>query len=109
MKLLVFGSPTIKEFDFSPYVTPEIDTVICDGERGIAALAEQYADSHRLSKYVVRPRRDARGRALLITRNESMVDMADAVLFVWDGRTQGIDKALLYAKRKNKPYAFIIV
>ena len=38
-----------------------------------------------------------------------MVDMADAVLFVWDGRTQGIDKTLLYAKRKNKPYAFIIV
>ena len=69
MKLLVFGSPTIKEFDFSPYVTPEIDTVICDGERGIAALAEQYADSHRLSKYVVRPRRDARGRALLISRS----------------------------------------
>ncbi|MBO5206763.1 MAG: hypothetical protein J6C09_04175, partial [Clostridia bacterium] len=43
------------------------------------------------------------------TANESMVDMADAVLFVWDGRTQGIDKTLLYAKRKNKPYAFIIV
>ena len=43
--------------------------------------------------------------------NESMEYslMADAVLFVWDGRTQGIDKTLLYAKRKNKPYAFIIV
>ena len=74
MKLLVFGSPTIKEFDFSPYVTPEIDTVICDGERGIAALAEQYADSHRLSKYVVRPHRDARGRALLIASSRSGIE-----------------------------------
>jgi hypothetical protein len=109
MKLLVVGSPTIKEFDFSTYVTPETDTIICDGEKGVAALAEQYADSNRLSKYVVRPLRDIRGRALLTMRNEAMVDMADAVLFIWDGHTKGIEKTLFYAKRTNKPYAFIIV
>lgn len=31
MKLLVVGSRSIKDFDLSPYISAEVDTIISDG------------------------------------------------------------------------------
>ena len=90
MKLLIVGSRSITEFDLSQYIGTDVDTVISGGAEGIDSLAERYADLHRLSKYIVRPRYDLYGRAAPLKRNEQMVDMADAVLVVWDGISKGI-------------------
>ena len=49
MKLLIVGSRSITDFDLSPYISANVDTVISGGADGIDSLAEQYADSHRLS------------------------------------------------------------
>ena len=89
MKLLIVGSRSITSFDLAPYIPSDIDTVISGGACGVDTLAEQYADLHRLSKYILRPRYDIYGRAAAIKRNEQMVDMADAVLVVWDGISRG--------------------
>ena len=80
MKLLIAGSRSITEFDLSSYISADVDTVISGGAGGVDSLAEQYADLHRLSKYIVRPRYDLYGRAAPIKRNEQMVNIADAVL-----------------------------
>ena len=82
MKLLIVGSRSITEFDLSPYISDDIDAIISGGAYGIDTLAEQYADSHRLSKYIIRPRYDIYKRAAPLKRNEQMVDMADAVLVI---------------------------
>ncbi len=50
MKLLIAGSRSITDFDLSPYISADVDTVISGGVGGIDSLAEQYADLHRLSK-----------------------------------------------------------
>ena len=64
MKLLVVGSRSIKDFDLKPYIMPEVDTIISGGASGVDSLAEQYADLHRISKYIIRPRYDLYGRLL---------------------------------------------
>ena len=74
MKLLIVGSRSIKDFDLSPYVGAEVDTIISGGACGIDRLAEQYADRHRLSKYILRPHYELYGRAAPIKRNEQMVE-----------------------------------
>ena len=107
MKLLVVGSRSIIEFDLSPYISANVDTIISGGASGIDCLAEQYADLHRLSKYIIRPRYDLYGRAAPLKRNEEMVDMADAVLIVWDGCSKGAKHTLNYAKKKNKPLTLV--
>jgi len=107
MKLLIVGSRDITDFDLSPYISVDVDTVISGGADGIDSLAEQYADLNRLSKYIVRPRYDLYGRAAPLKRNEQMVDMADAVLVVWDGYSKGTQYTLKYAKRMNKPITLI--
>lgn len=107
MKLLIVGSRSIKSFDLSPYISTEVDTVISGGAGGIDSLAEQYADLHRLSKYILRPRYDLYGRAAPLKRNEQMVDMADAVLIVWDGHSKGTQYTLKYTQKTNKPTTLV--
>ncbi len=109
MKLLIVGSRSIKEFDLSPYIPSDVDTIISGGASGVDSLAEKYADSHRLSKYIIRPRYDLYGREAPLKRNEEMVDMADAVLIIWNGRSRGTEHALTYTKRTNKPYALVVL
>lgn len=107
MKLLIAGSRSITDFDLSPYITDDIDTVISGGASGIDRLAEQYADAHNLSKYIIRPRYDLYGRAAPLKRNEQMVDLADIVLIVWDNRSKGTQYTLKYTRKMNKPMTLI--
>ena len=102
MKLLIVGSRSITDFDLSPYVPAEVDTIISGGANGVDSLAEQYADLHRLSKYILRPRYDLYGRVAPLKRNEQMVDMADAVLVVWDGISKGAKYTLRYTEKQGK-------
>ena len=102
MTLLIVGSRSIKDFDLSPYVSSEVDTIISGGAGGVDSLAEEYADRHRLSKYIMRPRYDLYGRGAPLKRNEKMVALADAVLIIWDGRSKGTEYTLKYAQKKNK-------
>ena len=107
MKLLIIGSRSITDFDLSLYIPKETDTIISGGAEGIDSLAEQYADRHRLSKYILRPRYDLYGRAAPLKRNEQMVDMADAVLVIWDGRSKGTQHTIKYAEKANKPLSVV--
>ena len=107
MKLLIVGSRSITDFDLSPYIASEVDTVISGGAQGIDCLAEAYADLHHLSKYILRPRYDIYGRAAPLKRNEQMVEMADVVLVIWDGHSKGAKYTLNYAKKRNKPVTLV--
>ncbi len=107
MKLLIVGSRSVTDFDLSPYISVDVDTVISGGANGIDNLAEQYADLHRLSKYILRPQYNLYGRAAPLKRNEQMVDIADAVLVIWDGRSKGTQYTLKYTKKKNKPITLV--
>ena len=107
MKLLIVGSRSITEFDLSPYIPPNVDTIISGGANGIDSLAEKYADDHRISKYILRPKYNLYGRASPLKRNEQMVEMADFVLIIWDGHSKGAQFTLKYAKKMNKQFTLV--
>lgn len=107
MKLLIVGSRSIESFDLAPHVPEDTDTIISGGAGGVDTLAEQYADTHRLSKYIIRPRYELYGRAAPLKRNEEMVDIADAVLVIWDGVSRGTQHTIKYAKNKGKTLTVI--
>ena len=100
MKLLIAGSRSIADFDLSPYISADIDTIISGGAGGIDSLAEQYADQHNLSKYILRPRYARYRRAAPLKRNEEMVDLADLVLIIWDGHSKGTQHTITYTKKR---------
>ena len=107
MKLLIVGSRSITDFELSPYIPADVDTIISGGADGIDRLAEQYADLHRLSKYILRPQYNVYGRAAPLKRNEQMVEIADAVLVIWDGRSKGTQYTIKYTKKTNKPIILV--
>lgn len=56
----------------------------------------------RISKLVLRPKYKLFGRAAPLKRNEKMVDIADAVLIIWDGVSRGSKYTFNYARRQGK-------
>lgn len=107
MKLLIAGSRSIKGFDLSEHMPPDIELIISGGAGGVDSIAEKYADEHRISKLILRPRYDIYSRAAPIKRNEIMVDIADTVLIIWDGISRGTQHTINYAKKKNKKLIII--
>ncbi len=102
MKLLIAGSRSIKEFDLSPYIPEGTDHIISGGADGIDSIAEEYADRHRLSKTILRPRYDLYKKAAPLKRNDEMVAMADCILIVWDGSSKGTMHTIKYAESMGK-------
>ena len=109
MKLLIVGSRTIMDFDLVGHVPAETELIISGGAKGMDTVAERYADAHGIEKLIIRPEYEKYGRAAPIKRNEIMVDMADAVLAVWDGESKGTKYTLGYARRMGKSIIEIVV
>ena len=107
VKLLIVGSRSIGAFDLSPYVAEDVDMIISGGANGIDRLAEEYADTRRLSKLILRPAYARYGKAAPLKRNEEMVDMADRILVIWDGRSKGTAYTVKYAQKTGKPVQLI--
>lgn len=107
MKLLICGSRTIKNVDFDKYMPDNVDVIITGGAKGVDLAAMQYAKDKGISTVTVRPEYGIYGKAAPIRRNEKMVDMADAVLVIWDGLSKGSKYTADYAKRQNKALTVI--
>ncbi len=109
MKLLAVGSRSIKNFDLSPCIPREVEIIISGGANGIDIIAEMYADKNKISKLILRPKYNIYGKAAPLKRNEQMVDIADEVLVIWDGKSNGTRYTINYAKKKNKKVTVLII
>ena len=107
MKVLIAGSRSITEFDLTDYIPKNTELIISGGADGIDSIAEEFADKNRISKLIVRPRYDLYGKAAPLKRNEIMVDIADEVLIVWDGKSKGTKYTAQYAEKNGKPVTII--
>ena len=109
MKLMIAGSRSIKDFDISPYIPEGVEMIISGGATGIDALAEGYADKHRLSKMILRPRYDLYAKASPLKRNEQMIEEANTILIFWDGKSRGTEYTIKKSKNMNKKITVIKV
>lgn len=109
MKLLIVGSRSIKNFDISPYIPAETELIISGGADGVDALAEEYADKHRVSKLIMRPEYSRYHKGAPLKRNDRMVEICDRALVFWDGVSRGTKHTIDYANKLGKPIEVITV
>ena len=109
MKLLIAGSRSITDFDLTPYVPEDTSLILTGGANGVDALAEEYADKHRISKLILRPQYKLYHRGAPLKRNDRMVELCDKVLVIWDGVSHGTKHTIDYANMLGKPIEIVAV
>ena len=107
MKILIAGSRNFEEFDLSKCVPDDAELIISGGAKGVDTLAERYADRRKISKLIMRPSYARYGKGAPLIRNKKMVELADTVIIIWDGKSRGTKFTLDYAKSIKKNIVLI--
>ena len=109
MKVAVIGSRSLL-IDPSIFIPENISCIISGGANGIDSLVENYADKHNILKCIYRPEYHKYGRNAPLMRNKTIVDEADLIIALWDGKSSGTKYTIAYAKKLKKPikiYVFL--
>ena len=108
MKVAVIGSRSLN-VDVSCYIPSEATTIVTGGAKGIDSLAEKYADEHNLKKIIFKPQYELYKKVAPIKRNILIVNEADLIVAIWDGKSKGTKFTIDYAKKINKSIRIFIV
>lgn len=108
MRVAVIGSRGLS-VDISEYIPKETNEIISGGAKGIDSLAECYADKNNIPKLIIRPEHQTFGMFAMRKRNRLIVECADMVLAIWDGKSRGTKYTIDYALRIGKPIKIITI
>ena len=104
MKLAIVGSRSLTDINLDKYLQDEHpDEVVSGGARGIDMLAEQWARSHGVPVTTFLPDYSRYGRRAPLVRNDQIVEAADKVIALWDGKSTGTMYTVRKAEKMGKP------
>ncbi len=103
MKVAVVGSRTITVADLAPYLPPETEEIVSGGAKGIDNCAREYALANRIKLTEFLPEYEKYGRGATIVRNKKIVEYADVVVVIWDGKSKGTKSVLNFCDKLRKP------
>ena len=107
--LLIAGSRNLTEADavFASTVCGLIlnkaDTLLNGGATGVDTLAHDAAKHVGATAIRCLPDWKTHGKSAGPIRNKQMVDMADEIIVLWDGKSRGTKNVINLAKRARKP------
>lgn len=103
MKVAVIGSRGLTGIDISKMIPPDATMIISGGAAGVDTLAERYADERGIPKRIIRPDYRLYGKQAPLVRDRMIVELADAVVAIWDGVSTGTGYTISYAKSRGIP------
>ncbi len=107
MKLAIIGSRKVILQNVAHYAA-QADEIVTGGAKGVDRCVAEYAREHGIPLTEFLPQYHLYGRAAPIIRNKRIVDYADKVIAIWDGRSKGTLSVIQYAKKVNKPCEVIL-
>jgi len=102
MKVAVVGSRGLVVEDLGAYLPEETDEIISGGARGIDTCAREYAERHGMKITEFLPEYRKYGRCAPLMRDRLIVDEADMIIAIWDGKSGGTGYTIDYARRTGK-------
>lgn len=109
MKVAIVGSRNLTNIEISKYIPNEITQLITGGAKGIDTLAEKYADENNIIKIIIKPEYKKYGIHAPIIRNKEIVEKADLIVAIWDGKSKGTKFTIDYAKKLEKKLELYII
>jgi len=106
MKVAVIGSRKLK-IDLSFYIPKNATEIITGGAYGIDKIAEVYADTHQIKKTVLKPEYELYGKGAPLKRNDLIIEYADYIIAIWDGRSRGTKYVIDHSVAQGKPVKVI--
>ena len=105
MKFAVVGSRNITDYELvkSILLQYNITHIVSGGAKGIDILSEQYADENNLPKTIFKPEYDKYGKAAPFIRNKQIIDEAECVIAIWDGKSTGTKHSIGICQKQHKP------
>ncbi len=102
MKVAVVGSRGL-EIDFMLFYIPAAATeIVSGGAKGVDMAAKAYAEEKSLKYTEFLPDYKRYGKAAPIKRNDEIIDYADLVVALWDGKSRGTKYVIDRCKKANK-------
>ena len=108
MRVAIIGSRTL-QVDIAKYIPRGISLIVSGGAKGIDQLAEEYANEHNIAKLIFMPEYDKYGSRAPLERNKTIVENADIVIAIWDGKSRGTKFTIGYAEKVGKTVEVHIV
>jgi hypothetical protein len=107
MKILICGSRSIWRASYVRNCIEKsgfnITEVISGGAHGVDAIAQWWAKRNKIPCQVLKPKWNEYGKPAGVIRNQEMVNLADAVIAIWDGVSPGTKNTISQARSAGKP------
>ena len=103
MRVAVIGSRSILVDDLESYLPAGTTAIISGGARGVDACARAYSLAHGLPCVEFLPDYRRYGKAAPLMRNQQIIDHADYVVALWDGRSRGTRYTIELCLRQGVP------
>ena len=109
MKIAIVGSRNLKIDSISEYIPNECDEIVTGGAHGIDTCAVEYAERHGVPLTLFHPDYKRYGRGAQIVRNREIIERADCVVAIWDGKSRGTKNVIDECRKKGiKVKVFLI-
>lgn len=102
MRVAIVGSRNLVSVEIEKYLPTNITEIITGGANGIDTLAESYADFHGIPKIIIKPDYKKYGRKAPLMRNKTIVELADKIIAIWNGKSTGTLFTINYARKLGK-------
>ena len=109
MKVAIIGSRSLTIQNIESYLPSNITEIISGGARGVDASAKEYALAHGITITEFLPDYRRYGRAAPLKRNIAIIQNADIVIALWDGRSPGTKFVIDTCEKLGKPIKTYIV
>ena len=116
-KTIVCGSRTITDYktvkSYLDHVINDLDMIpthiISGCAKGVDTLAIRYAHEKGIPTIEVPAKWDLYGKSAGFKRNKEMLEIANAVIALWDGKSKGTENTIELAHEKGIPAAVFII
>ena len=102
MKVAVIGSRGLDIDMVQLYIPAATTEIVSGGAKGVDTMVKNFAleNSYKYTEFL--PDYEKYGRAAPIRRNDEIIEYADLVVAIWDGKSKGTKYVTEQCKRANK-------